>query len=74
MQFTHIPAHIAIIQDGNRRFAKEMGIDTAKGHRAGADKTEEMLDWAHDLGIRYITIYSFYTENFNRAEDEVQDL
>ncbi|MFZ1128050.1 MAG: polyprenyl diphosphate synthase [Methanoregula sp.] len=74
MQFTHIPAHIAIIQDGNRRFAKEMGIDTAKGHRAGADKTEEMLDWAHDLGIRYITIYSFSTENFNRAEDEVQDL
>jgi len=74
MQFSHIPTHIAIIQDGNRRFAKEMGIDTAKGHRAGADKTEEMLDWAHDLGIRYITIYSFSTENFNRAEDEVQDL
>jgi tritrans,polycis-undecaprenyl-diphosphate synthase [geranylgeranyl-diphosphate specific] len=51
-----------------------MGIDTAEGHRAGADKTEEMLDWAHELGIRYITIYSFSTENFNRAQDEVQDL
>jgi len=74
VQCTKIPTHIAIIQDGNRRFAKEMGLDTAKGHRAGADKTEEMLDWAHDLGIRYITLYSFSTENFRRSEDEVKDL
>ncbi|MEN6394911.1 MAG: polyprenyl diphosphate synthase [Methanoregula sp.] len=74
MQCTQIPTHVAIILDGNRRFAKVMGIDTAKGHRAGADKTEEMLDWAHELGIQYITIYSFSTENFNRPEDEVQDL
>ena len=74
MQCTAVPTHIAIIQDGNRRFAREMGLDTAKGHRAGADKSEEMLDWAHDLGIRYITLYSFSTENFNRSEDEVKDL
>ncbi|MGA2105197.1 polyprenyl diphosphate synthase [Methanoregula sp.] len=74
MQCKHIPKHIAIIQDGNRRFAKETGINVAKGHRAGADKTEEMLDWAHDLGIRYITIYSFSTENFNRAEEEIREL
>jgi len=74
MQCTQIPTHVAIIQDGNRRFAKERGIDTAEGHRAGADKTEEMLDWAHDLGIRYITIYSFSTENFNRTEDEIREL
>jgi tritrans,polycis-undecaprenyl-diphosphate synthase [geranylgeranyl-diphosphate specific] len=74
MQCTQIPTHIAIIQDGNRRFAKKTGIDVAKGHRAGADKTEEMLDWAHDLGIRYITVYSFSTENFNRAEKEIREL
>ena len=74
MQCPAIPIHVAIIQDGNRRFAKEQGIDTALGHRAGADKTEEMLDWAHELGIRYITIYSFSTENFTRAEDEVREL
>ncbi|MGB8890764.1 MAG: polyprenyl diphosphate synthase [Methanoregula sp.] len=74
MQCTQIPKHIAIIQDGNRRFAKKTGIEVAKGHRAGADKTEEMLDWAHDLGIRYITVYSFSTENFNRAEKEIQEL
>ncbi len=74
MQCTHVPNHVAIIQDGNRRFAKEMGIDTAKGHRAGADKTEEMLDWAHELGIRHITLYTFSTENFNRKKDEVDNL
>ncbi|MDD1692733.1 MAG: undecaprenyl diphosphate synthase family protein [Methanoregula sp.] len=66
MQYHHIPNHIAIIQDGNRRYAKRLGIDTAKGHRAGADKTEEMLDWAHELGIKHITLYTFSTENFSR--------
>jgi len=43
-QCRHVPNHIAIIQDGNRRYAKMLGIDMPKGHRAGADKTEEMLD------------------------------
>ena len=74
MQCHRVPNHIAIIQDGNRRYAKLLGIDTASGHRAGADKTEEMLDWAHDLGIRHITLYTFSTENFSRTKDEVQHL
>ena len=74
MQYRHVPNHIAIIQDGNRRYAKMLGIDTASGHRAGADKTEEMLDWAHELGIRHITLYTFSTENFSRKKDEVQHL
>ena len=74
MQCTQIPTHVAIIQDGNRRFARETGIATAAGHRAGADKTEEMLDWAHELGIRFMTIYSFSTENFRRNEDEIREL
>ena len=74
MQYRNIPRHIAIIQDGNRRFAKERGIDKASGHRAGADKTEEMLDWAHDLGIRHITLYSFSTENFRRERAEIDHL
>jgi len=71
IQCRHIPRHIAIIQDGNRRFAKTRGIAKVSGHRAGADKTEEMLDWAHDLGIRHITLYSFSTENFRRDREEV---
>jgi len=73
-QCTHIPSHIAIIQDGNRRFAKKRGISTSYGHRAGADRTEEVLEWAQQLGIRYITLYIFSTENFNRTGTEVDDL
>jgi tritrans,polycis-undecaprenyl-diphosphate synthase [geranylgeranyl-diphosphate specific] len=74
VQVRHIPNHIAIIQDGNRRYAKQLGIDTASGHRAGADKTEEMLDWAHELGIKHITLYTFSTENFSRKQEEVSHL
>lgn len=74
MQCRQVPNHIAIIQDGNRRYAKMLGIDTPGGHRAGADKTEEMLDWAHELGVRHITLYTFSTENFSRKKDEVEDL
>jgi tritrans,polycis-undecaprenyl-diphosphate synthase [geranylgeranyl-diphosphate specific] len=74
MQTHYVPNHIAIIQDGNRRYAKLLGIDSAKGHRAGADKTEEMLDWAHELGIRHITLYTFSTENFLREKGEVDHL
>ena len=74
MHRMHMPYHVAIIQDGNRRFARQMGIDTARGHRAGADKTEEMLDWAHELGIRHVTLYTFSTENFGRKTDEIQNL
>ena len=74
MQCRHVPNHIAIIQDGNRRYAKMLGIDTPEGHRAGADKTEEMLDWAHELGINHITLYTFSTENFSRNKKEVDHL
>jgi tritrans,polycis-undecaprenyl-diphosphate synthase [geranylgeranyl-diphosphate specific] len=70
-QCRHIPNHIAIIMDGNRRYAKMLGLDTTYGHKAGADKTEEVLDWAQELGIRHITLYSFSTENFTRKKDEV---
>ena len=74
MQCRHMPNHIAIIQDGNRRYAKLLGVDTASGHRAGADRTEEMLDWAHELGISHITLYTFSTENFSRKPEEVGPL
>jgi tritrans,polycis-undecaprenyl-diphosphate synthase [geranylgeranyl-diphosphate specific] len=74
IQFRHVPNHIAIIQDGNRRYAKLLGVDTASGHRAGADKTEEMLDWAHELGISHITLYTFSTENFSRKPEEIGHL
>lgn len=73
-QCTHIPEHIAIIQDGNRRFARLKRKSVHFGHRLGADRTEQVLDWARELGIRYITLYIFSTENFNRTDDEVDEL
>ncbi|MBP7120804.1 MAG: polyprenyl diphosphate synthase [Methanolinea sp.] len=74
LQCRHIPTHIAIIQDGNRRFARLQNLPRSMGHRAGAARTEEMLDWARELGIRYLTLYSFSTENFQRDPEEVEDL
>ena len=73
-QCLHVPVHIAIIQDGNRRFARKKGFSTSLGHRVGADRTEQVLEWAQQLGIRYMTLYIFSTENFNRTNDEVNDL
>lgn len=73
-QIVHVPRHVAIIQDGNRRFASARGIVRQEGHRAGADRTEKVLAWSHELGIRHVTLYSFSTENLLRDRDEVNDL
>lgn len=73
-QVQHIPRHIAVIQDGNRRYAREQGLDTAIGHRLGADATEQVLDWACDLGVQHITLYTFSTENFRRDSAELDSL
>lgn len=73
-QVQHIPRHIAVIQDGNRRYAREQGLDTAIGHRLGADATEQVLDWACDLGVQHITLYTFSTENFRRDSAELESL
>lgn len=69
-----MPHHIAIIQDGNRRYAKNFGMSITEGHQLGANTTEKMLEWARDLGIIHLTLYCFSTENFNRDENEVTDL
>ncbi len=74
IQCTAIPRHVAIIQDGNRRYARERGADTGVGHRAGADTTERLLGWACDLGVEHITLYAFSTENFNRDPEELGEL
>ncbi|MBQ3685469.1 MAG: di-trans,poly-cis-decaprenylcistransferase [Candidatus Methanomethylophilaceae archaeon] len=69
-----LPQHIAIIMDGNRRFAREMGESPEEGHRRGRDKLEEVLHWCLDLGIKDLTVYAFSTENFRREESEVDYL
>ncbi|MCJ7571389.1 MAG: polyprenyl diphosphate synthase [Candidatus Thermoplasmatota archaeon] len=69
-----MPKHIAIIMDGNRRFAKDLGLKPEAGHQIGKEKIIEVLEWCFELGIKNLTIYAFSTENFNRSTDEVQSL
>ncbi len=68
------PTHVAVIQDGNRRYAKKQGAHTTEGHRAGADTTEAVLQWCADLGVEELTLYAFSTENFERPRDEREAL
>jgi len=68
------PAHVAIIQDGNRRYARKRGADAPDGHREGAETTEKVLEWCEDLGIEELTLYAFSTENFDRSDDELAPL
>ncbi len=70
-----IPTHMGIILDGNRRYAKEMGFhDVTMGHKEGAKKLDDVLQWCGDLGIRIVTIWVFSTENVQRDKGEVDGL
>jgi tritrans,polycis-undecaprenyl-diphosphate synthase [geranylgeranyl-diphosphate specific] len=68
------PEHIAIILDGNRRWAEEHSLSTRLGHKEGADKIERLLDWCFDLNVESVTLYSFSTENFLRSPKEVEEI
>lgn len=69
-----IPNHVAIILDGNGRWAKKRHLPRTAGHTAGAKTVEKILEDAHKMGIKYMTMYAFSTENWNRPEDEVKAL
>ncbi|MFW3146468.1 MAG: polyprenyl diphosphate synthase [Thermoplasmatota archaeon] len=69
-----VPNHVAIIMDGNRRFASQEGKAPLEGHLAGRDKLEDVLEWCVDLGIHVLTVYAFSTENFKRSRKEVESL
>ncbi len=69
-----IPGHVGIIMDGNRRFAKELGMKPTDGHMKGRDKLEEVIDWCREVGIKILTVYAFSTENFSRSREEVLEL
>ncbi len=69
-----VPEHVAIIMDGNRRFAEEQGWDPARGHEIGRDTLEDVLDWCLEVDVRYLTVYAFSTENFHRSPREVKHL
>ena len=69
-----VPKHLAIIMDGNRRFAQKFGMEPVKGHLAGSDKLEEVMNWCIELGIKILTVYAFSTENIKRNKDEADFL
>ena len=69
-----IPEHVAIILDGNGRWAKSKGLPRNAGHTAGAKNVETICKAAHDMGIKYLTLYAFSTENWNRPQAEVDAL
>ena len=73
-EVNRVPAHVAIILDGNGRWAKAKGLPRTAGHFQGAKAVEESRVDARDLGIRYLTVYAFSTENWNRPQDEVSAL
>lgn len=70
----NIPKHIAIILDGNGRWAKKRLLPRNAGHAAGAKTVEKIIEDAHNIGVKYLTVYAFSTENWNRPDDEVKAL
>jgi tritrans,polycis-undecaprenyl-diphosphate synthase [geranylgeranyl-diphosphate specific] len=68
------PTHIAIILDGNRRWASEKVVNPWLGHEKGAEKVEQLLDWCLKLDVKSVTLYAFSTENFRRSEAEVEEI
>jgi undecaprenyl diphosphate synthase len=65
------PRHLAMIMDGNRRWAKEQGLPSVEGHRAGYETMKKVGDWCLERGIEILTVYAFSTENWKRSETEV---
>lgn len=74
LDYNNLPTHIAIIMDGNGRWAKKRGLSSKAGHSAGATALKRTLHSAAKFGIKYVTVYAFSTENWNRPSDEVNAL
>jgi len=74
MENSSMPEHIAIIMDGNRRWAKKKKMPIKFGHKQGAETLKKVVRHANSIGLNYITVYAFSTENWKRAEDEVSSL
>lgn len=74
LDLSRIPQHVAIIMDGNGRWAKLRGQERSYGHQAGAETVHVIAEEASKLGIKYLTLYTFSTENWNRPSNEVAAL
>lgn len=71
VNFEQLPDHIAIVMDGNGRWAKKRGLPRTAGHAAGAERFREIATFCKDIGIKYLTVYAFSTENWKRPQAEV---
>ena len=69
-----MPRHVAIIMDGNGRWAEARGLPRSQGHVAGVESVKEVVRGVQDLGLEYLTLYAFSSENWNRPETEVSEL
>lgn len=74
IDFNHLPQHIAIIMDGNGRWAKRRHVPRSGGHAAGAETFRSIATYAKEIGLRYLTVYAFSTENWKRPKDEVDSI
>lgn len=74
LDYNNLPTHIGVIMDGNGRWAKRRGLPRSAGHQAGADTLKKIVTECNKLGIKYITVYAFSTENWKRPKDEVDFL
>ena len=74
LDLTHVPRHVGVILDGNRRWAKAAGSRPEEGHQAGADKIHELLGWCADAGVELVTLWLLSTDNLTRPEAELQPL
>ena len=73
-EIKNLPTHIAIIMDGNRRWAKQRKLDVRLGHKKGAETLENIVRYCNKIGIEYLTVYAFSTENWKRSKEEVSAL
>ncbi|WP_147918160.1 isoprenyl transferase [Ruania zhangjianzhongii] len=74
LQGARLPRHVGLMLDGNRRWARSVGLATAQGHQAGADRIADLLGWCEDVGIERVTLWMLSTDNLRRDEREVTDL
>lgn len=74
IDLSRLPKHIGVIMDGNGRWAKKRGLPRSAGHKAGADSLKKIITEANKLGVKFITVYAFSTENWKRPKDEVDYL
>ena len=74
VDMAHLPRHIAIIMDGNGRWATQRGLPRTAGHEVGAESFRRIATYCKDIGIQYLTVYAFSTENWKRSETEVSTI